>query len=97
MADDDIIRLKKKLSFIDTFKRDLRIILHKNFIHHYNLILTCNDGLENGAGCFADKLGFLLENGRLLFDLLPKNPKLSLVGHILCFFCPFLDLGPPVK
>ena len=60
-------------------------------------ILTCNDGLENGAGCFAAKLGFLLENGRLLFDLLPKNPKLSLVGHILCFFCPFLDLGPPVK
>ena len=95
MAEYDIIRLKKKLSFIDTFEKDL--ILHKNVIHHYNLILTCNDGLENGAGCFADKLGFLLENGRLLFDLLPKNPKLSLVGQMLCFFCPFLDLGPPVK
>ena len=91
VAECDNMRFKTEFSFLDALK-----ILYKHVILEYTLILTCNDGLENGAGCFADKLGFLLENGRLLFDLLPKNPKLSLVGHILCFFCPFLDLGPPV-
>ena len=65
------------------------IIQKRNYIAYF----TCRDGLEKEEGRFDAMLGFLLEKGRLAFDLLLRNPKLSLVGHMLCFFCPFLGFA----